>query len=285
MLALIREGDMSTAVFKMQNALRANGFAVGADGRFGPGTTQGVVDFQRKMGLTPDGIAGPATIQALRLDLSPTTLTMADYEYAAQRLGCDVNVIRAFTKVEAPRGGFNPDGTPVILFERHYFYKQFMLYRKPGQSIADRAAERDAIMQDNRDICWPSGLSFAKVDKAGRAIPAFDRYGPADQQYTRLNRARKFSDAAALESASWGKFQIMGENWSRIGWSSAQAFYRAMCASERDQLDAFIGFIGSKPGLKEALRSKNWRHIAMLYNGTGQVDYYAPRLEAAYQSF
>lgn len=289
MLSLIREGDMSTAVFKMQNALRANGFAVGADGRFGPGTAQAVADFQRKMGLTPDGIAGPATIQALRLDLSPTTLTMADYEYAAQRLGCDVNVIRAFTKVEAPRGGFDSDGAPIILYERHYFYKQFTLYLKPGQSLAEARAERDNIAATQVDICSPRALTFAKTRKlkTGQvvAVPEYDRYGSGAQQYTRLNRARKINDGAALESASWGKFQIMGENWSRIGWSSVQAFYRAMCASERDQLDAFIGFILSKPGLKEALRSKNWRHIAMLYNGSGQVDYYAPRLEAAYRSF
>lgn len=288
MLDLIKVGDMSTAVYKMQKALRERGFGVSADGRFGPGTARAVADFQRGVGLTPDSIAGPRTIQSLGLDLRPTVLSSEDYEYAAGRLGCETAVIRAFTKVEAPRGGFNPDGTPVILFERHYFYKQFMIYKKPGQSSADRDALRQQIRSENRDICYPYALTFAKTRKnsAGQvvAVPAYDRYGSVAQQYTRLERARQFSDSAALESASWGKFQIMGENWSRIGWSSVQAFYRAMCASERDHLDAFIGFIGSKPGLREALRLKKWRSIAMLYNGSGQIDYYAPRLEAAYRN-
>ena len=76
----------------------------------------------------------------------------------------------------------------------------------------------------------------------------------------------------------------MGENWSRIGWKSVFAFYRAMCASERDQLDALIGFIYSKPKLVTALRARKWRDIAMYYNGTSQVDHYAPKLEAAYNA-
>ena len=33
----------------------------GADGDFGPGTEKGVRDFQRREGLTPDGIVGPDT--------------------------------------------------------------------------------------------------------------------------------------------------------------------------------------------------------------------------------
>lgn len=288
MLSLIRQGDMSSAVFKMQKALQASGFGVQADGNFGPGTELAVRDYQTKMGLTSDGIAGLATIQAMGLDLRPTKLTMADYEYAAKRLACDVKVILALTQVESPKGGFNPDGTPIILFERHYFYKQYPLYLKPGQGVAQARMERDALVTTNVDICSPRALTFAKVRKnrAGVlvAVPAHDRYGSGAQQYTRLNRARKFNEGAALESASWGKFQIMGENWSRIGWKSVFSFYRAMCASERDQLDALIGFIYSKPKLVTALRARDWRGIAMYYNGTSQVDHYAPKLQAAYNA-
>ena len=278
MLNLIKQGDMSTAVYKLQTALQRKGMLATADGSFGPATASGLIIFQRSQGLTADGVAGPATIAALGLDLRPTTLTDADFNYAAGRLGVEAKVVKAITQIEAPRGGFNADGTPVILYERHYFYKQFIAYKNPGQTQQSRIAERNQITAANRDICWPSALTFAKT------APAYDRYGSTAQQYTRLNRARKFSDSAALESASWGKFQIMGENWSRIGWSSVQAFHRAMCASERDHLDAFIGFCFSKPGLVNAIRNKNWELIAKLYNGAAQVAYYAPRLRNAYNA-
>jgi peptidoglycan hydrolase-like protein with peptidoglycan-binding domain len=39
--------------------------AIGADGRFGPGTRAAVVAFQRRRGLDPDGIVGPLTWTAL----------------------------------------------------------------------------------------------------------------------------------------------------------------------------------------------------------------------------
>lgn len=288
MLTIIREGDMSSAVYKMQLALQASGFAVTADGRFGPGTALAVKDYQLKKGLAADGIAGAATIREMGLDLRPTKLTPKDFQSAAERLGCEVNVLRALCQVEAPAGGFDLQGRPTILFERHYFYKSFLDYPKPGQSPAECRAARDACAAENRDICYPKQLSFAKQRKNSAGvlvnIPPYDRYGPSGQQYSRLERARSFCEGAALESASWGKFQIMGENWSRIGWKSVFAFYRAMCASERDQLDALVGFIYSKPQLLTALRDKDWSNIARYYNGTGAVAIYAPKLRAAYNN-
>lgn len=279
MLNLIRVGDMSTAVHQMQVRLQDAGFGVVADGRFGPGTERAVRDYQRSAGLVDDGLVGPSTIRSLRLDLTPRRLSDRDYEAAAERIGCDVRMIRAIKKVESAGNGFMSDGSPLILFERHYFYRQYLLWPRPGQSDSDRKAERQRIMDDgNRDICWPSVLSL-KSDR-----PSYDRYGPSSWQYPRLERARKFSDTAGLESASWGLFQIMGENWSRIGWSSVQAFHRAMQASERDHLDAFVGFCFSKRGLVEAIRARDFDTIARLYNGSGAVSVYGPKLRAAYQS-
>ncbi|WP_373427998.1 N-acetylmuramidase domain-containing protein, partial [Chryseobacterium sp. WLY505] len=47
------------------------------------------------------------------------TLTEQDYINAAKELGCEVSAIKAVSEVEAPKGGFQADGTPTILFERH----------------------------------------------------------------------------------------------------------------------------------------------------------------------
>lgn len=280
MLNLIREGDMSTAVYTLQKRLNALGYnTVGADGRFGPQTTKAVIAYQNSKGLKADGLVGPATMNSMGLSFQPRTLTDADYEYAAKRVGCDVRMVRAFKEVESAGHGFMSNGQPIILFERHYFYRQFLLWPRPGQSSESRKQERQKIIDaGNRDICWQSPLT-------GKAsFPSYDRYGPSSWQWPRLERARKFSDTAALESASWGLFQVMGENWSRIGWSSVQAFYRAMCTSERDQLDAFIGFCFSKSGLIDALRRKDFNTIAKLYNGSGAVSVYGPKLRRAYNN-
>lgn len=46
------------------------------------------------------------------------------------------------------------------------------------------------------------------------------------------NVARVLSDIAALESASWGAFQIMGFHWERLGFASVKDFVAAMSADE-----------------------------------------------------
>lgn len=296
MLTLIKEGDMSTAVYKMQVALKDNGFDVSTDGRFGPGTARAVTDFQRKRGLVPDGIVGPASIRELRLDLTPAKITDRDIEYAAGRLNADPAIVKAFTTVEAPGGGFDSSGRPRILFERHYFYRLFVVPRKPGDTVQSLTRARDKIIDaGNRDICWSKGLTGAVKDANGRPIPPEDRYGSESNQYPRLERARSFSDTAALMSASWGAFQIMGENYESGGWSSVQAFHRAMQASERDHLDAFIGYAKTRRGalvkngpvysLLDAFRLKQFDVIAHLYNGPGAVATYSKKLSAAFNSF
>jgi hypothetical protein len=67
---LLRAGDTGTAVTRLQRALKAAGFDPGAaDGSFGPGTTQAVVDFQKAKGLSADGVVGPTTVAQLNAAL------------------------------------------------------------------------------------------------------------------------------------------------------------------------------------------------------------------------
>ena len=79
--ATYRQGSSGEQVRVIQTKLKNWGYYDGAvDGVFGSQTTQAVKYFQRKNGLTADGIVGPATLKALGMSGggSPTQDTSVD---------------------------------------------------------------------------------------------------------------------------------------------------------------------------------------------------------------
>ncbi len=71
--ALSRQGSRGNEVRQIQTKLKNWGYYDGAvDGIFGSKTTAAVKLFQRKNGLTADGIAGPATLAAMGINNSST---------------------------------------------------------------------------------------------------------------------------------------------------------------------------------------------------------------------
>ena len=69
--AALMRGSSGDDVIKLQKKLKNWGYYSGAvDGVFGSGTEEAVKYFQRKNGLTPDGVVGNATAKALGLTLS-----------------------------------------------------------------------------------------------------------------------------------------------------------------------------------------------------------------------
>ena len=96
--------------------------------------------------------------------------------------------------------------------------------------------------------------------------------------------ARLIDDTAALESASWGAFQIMGFHWQRLGYASVQDFVTEMSAGESQQFDAFTRFIETDPALLKALKSRKWAEFAKLYNGPDYLrNLYDTKLQRAYE--
>ncbi len=184
------------------------------------------------------------------------TLTDQDFRDAAAVLSCDVTAIRAVCQVEAPKGGFNPDNTPVTLFEGHKFYKY------TGGKFAVQAP----------DLCFKTWT---------RA-----HYGKTwEQEQSRLQRAIALDRDAAIRSASWGKFQIMGFNHAMVGFPTLQAFVNAMYASEREHLLAFIRYVQTA-GLATALRQHDWAAFAGGYNGPAYAENnYHGKMETAFVKF
>ena len=70
-LALSKRGSTGTEVRNIQTRLKNWGYLNGSvDGIYGAKTEEAVKSFQRKNGLTPDGIAGPATLAKIGLPTS-----------------------------------------------------------------------------------------------------------------------------------------------------------------------------------------------------------------------
>lgn len=72
----------------LQRRLSALGFDPGrADGIFGPLTRTALAEFQRNVGLTPDGISGPTTVEALhRLGVDRTNAVPVSHVRQAEQL-------------------------------------------------------------------------------------------------------------------------------------------------------------------------------------------------------
>jgi hypothetical protein len=63
--ALLSLGARGAAVEALQRDLRRLGYALIADGDFGPATNAALADFQSATGIEPDGLFGPETMEAI----------------------------------------------------------------------------------------------------------------------------------------------------------------------------------------------------------------------------
>jgi len=177
-----------------------------------------------------------------------------DFVIAAQLLGCEVEAIKAVCKVEAPRGGFLEDGRPVILFEAHIFSK---------------------LTTHQYDYSHPSISS-----------PEWNRtlYLGGPREYERLALAKTLHKEAALKSASWGKFQILGINYKQCGYESVLTYVDDMYIGEKEHLMAFVRFCKMK-NLDRALRENDWKDFARRYNGPKyEENKYDVKLKKYYES-
>lgn len=98
-----------------------------------------------------------------------------------------------------------------------------------------------------------------------------------------FEKASKLNQWAALMSISMGMMQIMGFNYSQIGFTNPFYMYNFAMESEENQLLMGARFINSIPALKKAVLSKDFDKTAFYYNGKNYKKYnYAERLKNAY---
>lgn len=205
-----------------------------------------------------DGIWGRLTeagVLLLLTDGPDTKLTEQDYLDSAKRLGVTAAHIKAVVSVESSGAGFFA-GRPLILPEPHRFHK------------------------------WTKGIFARSYPKL-----SYPKWGSLpypkgqDARYDVLLDMIQLDVDGGFACASYGQFQIMGENYKMCGFTSPMAFAEAMARDEKSQLRAFEAFITSA-GLLGALRRGDWAAFAKGYNGSAyKVNKYDVKLKAAFVKF
>lgn len=246
------------------------------DGLVGPRTIERISDFQlNHVGLKePDGIVdvNGRTIRSLhfkrknytaakKINLAEDLTEQNLFIEAAHILECEAAAIKAVASTETKSSAFFSPGKPAILFERHVF------------------SRLTGSIYDNK---YPDLSSTTPYKSGGHGQ---DYYGGQSEQYPKLDRARSLDDVSALKSASWGEFQIMGENFSSCGFSSVYSFVNAM-STIQGQFSAFINFINSDHVLINSLRNKSWVTFARRYNGRNYaINNYPSKIASYYHQY
>lgn len=203
------------------------------------------------------------------------TMTKAEiYAKLGKEYDLEPALICAIARTESSGNGYLPDGRPKILFEGAIFWGEL---KKLGLNP-------NAYLPEYSDVLNPV-WDKSKYGKSGAY--QHDRLARAEQLCKKLG----LDNTAALNSASWGEFQIMGFSSDKAGFPSVQAMVAAFRNPKPDtNVRAFLNFCANKKNRKgekpllPALRAKDWRTVAYNYNGAGyEQNNYHTKMAANYE--
>ena len=166
-----------------------------------------------------------------------------DYEIAAKELGIEKEVLMAIASQESKGSSFQAVKQATILFERH---KMYSLLIKKGNT----KASVDALSIEHPSIVNKNSGGYNDMTS-----------------YDKLKTAKSIDYDCAVQSCSWGKFQVMGFHYANL-YSSPRELEKAMNMCELQQFKYFVLYLKKTNGMVDALKNKNWEGIATLYNGS-----------------
>jgi hypothetical protein len=208
-----------------------------------------------RIGIAPDtpgygvafGARSKAALFAILSNCNAPALAASDIDRTAAELRVDPRMIRAVRRVEAPRGPFDEQGRPSILYERHVFARN----------------------------CDPVGrFNASHPTISAKAGYGAGGYGAFGIQYDRLAAACALDPHAAFAACSWGAFQVLGENAVAMGYASPFDMALALTVSEAAHLESFTRFVRMKR-LEDELRAckpgdpASCIPFVSAYNGSG----------------
>jgi hypothetical protein len=200
----------------------------------------------------------------LRVNPACKPLVEQDYKNEGPRYGVEPAALHAFADVESNASGQTVDGRLPILYEPHI----------NSRCSFGKYDWRDGPYGMGVVISYPKWYSRKKMPPRCTIHPyqlsMLDRW-------VLLSFAAEIDFSVALQSCSWGAFQVLGMNWKALGYASPWHFVVSMYdGGERAQLNAAIRFLDHKDVLDD-MKKNNWGPVIEAWNGTGNVDEYLPR--------
>lgn len=251
-MALLKLNSTGAEVSLVQSQL-----GIKVTGTFDQSTKEAVIKFQKQHGLMADGIVGDSTRTAM-FGMNKNVIKDDAYWKAADTLKVHPAALKAFAKVEAAGNGFLVDGRPKILYERHWAYR---LLDKAGRDVKSMEALIPRIVNSSAGDYLADSGSWQKFEIMFMMDPD-----------------------VAIQSCSWGTFQIMGFHFRRLGFLSPTEMMNAAYVSADAHLDMLVNFIKTDKELHKALTDQKWTDVAVIYNGSGQKGYDA-RLKTAFEEY
>jgi peptidoglycan hydrolase-like protein with peptidoglycan-binding domain len=192
------------------------------------------------------------------INTDPVPLTDKDFTRASARLNCDVAAVKAVAEIESGRaGGYLPSGRPVILFESRLFN----------------------VFTGGRYLKLYPHLATARWVR---------NYRGGDAEYQRLEEALTLAPEAALRACSWGRFQVLGDNYRRLGFGSVHTYVTSVVDDgESSHLDHFVSFVIINRIDDELRRDPpDFDGFSRVYNGPGYRKHnYQGRMQSSYARF
>lgn len=166
--------------------------------------------------IAVDGMPGPDTRRAIIqvfTNTSAPAATRADILATASKIGVAYAQVMAVALTESGGAGWDKKGLLKALWERHYFWKRIRII-----------------------IPWISN------PKGGDYTIDANKNGINDS-WEKIALAACRDPIAAFESASFGKFQIMGAHAVALGYANALEFAWELSRSEAAHYDALARFV------------------------------------------
>lgn len=192
----------------------------------------------------------------------------------AGQLQLETGVAVAVFCVESGGDGFGPGGRMVIRFENHHFYRH---WGKAHSEVFNTHFRFDAKRPWMGHRWRASAAGEFELVHCGQA-----------GEWRAFEFARSLDDAAAKLSISMGSPQILGSNYAGAGFGSVHEMFDAFSGSERRQIEAFFDFLQKSeaaPRMAPALRRRDFRRFAELYNGPGNAAAYGEKISQMYNTF
>lgn len=194
-------------------------------------------------------------------------------EILTNEFGIEVEIARAFFKIESNEQAFCQNDNPLIRFEPHVFADPKRLIQFGVNAI---------------EVPWAADTKY-EMEQKWFALGF--RHGTDCStnyyEYSNLDFACQINEELAYQSTSIGIAQIMGFNCNMVGYSTAKQMFLEFMKSEESQIKGFFKFIEKRSGgkLLEALREKDFITAARYYNGVGNEQKYGAKLEKYYLEY